>query len=620
MKFNSLTPDQRLVWLYARYEALTQQLHDTGNNLTNIRNGVARMTRADLLKLYNDEHYRIFGDVDLFKVGEPWLKIPPFTNFVRREELIYFGIAQNPFELVSVYEYKSSSDLEETVASCVVLDHTEALREDFGTRFILYTKFEKGYANEQNEDTTRRNALFSSWVHELPIRVVRGYNCTSRFSPLWGYRYDGLYRIIDAYSDNGDMGNRVWVFVFSACNDTIEPPVHKITEQANSCLLGVVDSEVRSILLNHTYNRMKHYRATKMKGVDDLKIVDIVHEGVRLFSIAVPHLIRRRYDEGDTSVKKPLLVNFSVIYNYIRKLCIKTGLAQKWLDGPAKTYEEAQHGTRNASNVKIWWAFGGFLPIVLVIQRTELKTFMVAGNARLGTKDKVSTKREYLTKKLPINAEMAKTMSRAFFPQSDIDSIWTFIELAAPLPDTWDPYEDLSAGVEVHAIPVENSVDDEPPPMGFTYIRSNVFFSRLPNLNFDPVCAGCRPEGLDTTQCQELVIPGFCKGLAHPDGQIYCQGINKDYLKTIQSRAACSDNCLCPRTCRNRYFFSLAPKTPRLPEGVQIPVKLVKTTLLGWELHTMVRLFARLKFCRFPYPLERILCNMWAKLFAEVKW
>ncbi|EKX72813.1 conserved hypothetical protein [Theileria equi strain WA] len=174
---------------------------------------------------------------------------------------------------------------------------------------------------------------------------------------------------------------------------------------------------------------------------------------------------------------------------------------------------------------------------------------------------------------------MAKIAARPFFPQNDSTSIWTKIELVEPHPNSWNPYKDVSAGSEVHPIPVENNVDQDLPPMGFTYIRNNVFFSRLPNFNLEPVCAGCVPHNIRPENCHKIAVSGFCKGFVDSEGKVYCEGINKKFLSAIRSRASCSDNCPCPNTCRNR-----------LPDGIQIPVKLVKAPQLGWALHTRVPL------------------------------
>lgn len=368
------------------------------------------------------------------------------------------------------------------------------------------------------------------------------------------------------HSDNNRQGLRVWTYVFSACNPALEPPVFTQNEDDFE-VVATNDSDLKSIFINHSNIHAKFQKNIRKKAAEDLRPVDVLFKGKKLFTIGVPHLVRQGRE-----AKIPLVVNFAIIYRYIKQLCMATQVGKEWLDGPVAEYEKG----RKAES-QIWWARGGFLPMKLVIRYVEPSRSLTMEVSKGQYREKVNTKKVRHQKSLVINREMAKTMARPFFPQSETDSIWTYIDLAEPISSTWNPYEDISAGAEVHPIPVVNTVDKDEPPMVFTYIRSNVYFSRLPHLNFDPVCAGCIPETLDRDSCQQVTVKGFCKGLLDPKGRIYCQGVNKGYLATIQSRAACSDNCPCSAACSNRLL-----------DGVQVPVKLVKTTNMGWALHSMV--------------------------------
>ncbi|CDR97961.1 SET domain containing protein, putative [Babesia bigemina] len=558
-------PNQQIVWMIARYEAICQRLQETGNSLARIRAGNANMTRQQLMQLFINEREKLFGKVEYFPVGEPYLGMPPFTHFFKREELLYFGICQSPYDTVSVDKMRDGTE----IAQAIILDGTPSLREDMGTRFILYCKFERG-ANEVSDYTDKNQPIFQSWIHEIPIRVVRGYNAISRYAPLWGFRYDGLYRIIGVYSDNNKQGLRVWSYVFSACNPDLEPPVFLQTDEGSESVT-TTDPDLKSVFINHLHIHAKFQKSIKKKISEDLRQVDVVLNGKKLFTIGIPHLLRAG---GRNYRQVPLVVNFSIIYRYIRRLCKVAKVGQQWLEGPVAEYEKAKK-----EGSTIWWARGGFLPMKLIIQYLEPRRSLSMEVIRGQCKEKITSKKVRLQKTLVINRELAKNMARPFFPQSDTDSIWTYIELTEPIDRTWNPYEDISAGSEVHPIPVLNEVDDDEPPMVFTYIRSNIYFSRLPNLNFDPVCAGCIPDTLDKETCQIVTVKGFCKGLMDPKGRLYCQGVNKGYLSTIQSRAACSDNCPCSNDCSNRLL-----------EGVQVPVKLIKTPNMGWALHTMVHI------------------------------
>jgi putative restriction endonuclease len=55
-------------------------------------------------------------------------------------------------------------------------------------------------------------ALAYSCMHGLPIRVVRGANHRSPYSPPMGYCYGKLYRIEDYWRERGISGHTIWRF------------------------------------------------------------------------------------------------------------------------------------------------------------------------------------------------------------------------------------------------------------------------------------------------------------------------------------------------------------------------------------------------------------------------
>lgn len=59
-------------------------------------------------------------------------------------------------------------------------------------------------------------ALAKSCLHGLPVRVIRGAGCESRYVPEDGYRYDGLYRVATYGQERGRSGYYVWLFTLHA--------------------------------------------------------------------------------------------------------------------------------------------------------------------------------------------------------------------------------------------------------------------------------------------------------------------------------------------------------------------------------------------------------------------
>lgn len=65
---------------------------------------------------------------------------------------------------------------------------------------------------DQSFDHLPNRALQLSYETKRPVRVVRGKNETSFYSPPEGYRYDGLYVVDEAYMNRGKKGYQMCTF------------------------------------------------------------------------------------------------------------------------------------------------------------------------------------------------------------------------------------------------------------------------------------------------------------------------------------------------------------------------------------------------------------------------
>lgn len=64
-----------------------------------------------------------------------------------------------------------------------------------------------------DQELTRGNlGLAVSCLEGYPVRVIRGAKGDDRYSPSSGYRYDGLYSVVDFWSELGIDGYRIWRF------------------------------------------------------------------------------------------------------------------------------------------------------------------------------------------------------------------------------------------------------------------------------------------------------------------------------------------------------------------------------------------------------------------------
>lgn len=67
--------------------------------------------------------------------------------------------------------------------------------------------------HDRDQTLSRTNqALVTSLRLGLPVRVIRGSRLGGPLAPETGYRYDGLYRVADYWSETGLGGFRVWRF------------------------------------------------------------------------------------------------------------------------------------------------------------------------------------------------------------------------------------------------------------------------------------------------------------------------------------------------------------------------------------------------------------------------
>ncbi|MEV4437186.1 YDG/SRA domain-containing protein [Streptomyces sp. NPDC049585] len=85
---------------------------------------------------------------------------------------------------------------------------------DYGD-VIIYTGQGGQQKRRQVRDqelTLGNAALVNSQSSGTPVRVIRGYKGDKVYSPERGYRYDGLYRVEDHWSQRGQSGFLVWQY------------------------------------------------------------------------------------------------------------------------------------------------------------------------------------------------------------------------------------------------------------------------------------------------------------------------------------------------------------------------------------------------------------------------
>ncbi|KEG00934.1 SET domain protein, putative [Plasmodium vinckei vinckei] len=486
----------------------------------------------------------------------------------------------------------------EHIVSSIILNSKHDILTDNGNCFVL--KYLLSFLSSKISSLRKcyANALYNSYLLQMPIRIFRHNNLKTKYGPNYGIRYDGIYKIANAFTVNDYSTleyKRDILYVFKRL-------------YMDKCF---IPSNCR--FYNNIYERKKNLDEKNSVSIN------VFYNNEIIMTLRVPYI---------KNYKSTAFTNFNHIYKFIRKKCIAENLATEWINSDVRVYEECMKEykqmkakdleQRSKANQDIlhenvnyikqietnngvteiyqpneeenkrkhsinkraligkypYWCLGKYLPMVLMLETLCFKK-EIDENKMIRTKNLKNLDISIKKCEISINCELAKRPAHLFIPIKSKEAISAYIELKKPFKDDWNPYEDLSAGKEKFKIPVENDVDDDLPPMNFTYVNKTIFFSRLPPYNLLPLCSGCTPQNYNKKDYDEIYINGYCKALKHKrTNEIYCDG-NKNYdINDFNVLAACSGNCLCdPLKCINKF-----------PEGLHYPVKVVKTVDVGWDI------------------------------------
>ncbi len=152
-------------------------------------------------------------------------------------------------------------------ADSIVLSGGYEDDEDLGD-VIIYTghggrSLETGLQVTDQQLVRQNLALALNCQRGLPVRVIRGYTHKSSFSPLQGYRYDGLFRVDSYWRGTGRSGFIVWRFRLVKL-DTSTPrsvaeedrPAYGISKRVESTVQRIV----KNTELAHRVKEIHEYR------------------------------------------------------------------------------------------------------------------------------------------------------------------------------------------------------------------------------------------------------------------------------------------------------------------------------------------------------------------------
>lgn len=129
---------------------------------------------------------------------------------IREEQCFSSKVAVKEAELHRFTPYGVDDNGEEG-ASAILISGASKEDEDWGD-YIIYTGHggnaprTKKQIEDQSWDFPGNKSLVISEEKQLPVRVIRSSKHNSAFSPTSGYKYGGLYRVVDHWEEKSKGG------------------------------------------------------------------------------------------------------------------------------------------------------------------------------------------------------------------------------------------------------------------------------------------------------------------------------------------------------------------------------------------------------------------------------
>lgn len=204
---------------------------------------------------------RIFGHITGYEVG---------AHFSSRVELSHVGV-HRPTQAGIGGSEKEGAD-------SIVLSGGYEDDEDWGNE-ILYTGQGGRDPNSgkqiAHQPLNRGNlALAKSKLNGLPVRVIRGSTHVSKYAPESGYRYDGLYWVVDFWQEVGKSGFYVWRYLLKRAEDSPsktsilreESGEYRLAERSESRVIRIVRDTKMAQRIKKLYKFRCQVCGTRLEG------------------------------------------------------------------------------------------------------------------------------------------------------------------------------------------------------------------------------------------------------------------------------------------------------------------------------------------------------------------
>jgi putative restriction endonuclease len=226
---------------------------------------------------------RMFGEFEEYPPGSIW---------VTRKQIAAAGVHRPPMNGISGTAAEGADSI---VISGGYEDDLDLGKEIIYTGTGGFDSSTRKQIADQTFSNTNNAALVTSQLKGLPIRVIRGSGGDPEHSPKTGYRYDGLYSVVDHWSEIGKSGFRVCRYRLISITDqtlTTAPPFSMdgipLGESNPARISTVTTRIVRSTKVSEYVKKIHDYKC-QLCGIEIFVPNGKLAEGAHIRALGKPH-------------------------------------------------------------------------------------------------------------------------------------------------------------------------------------------------------------------------------------------------------------------------------------------------------------------------------------------
>lgn len=213
----------------------------------------------------------------------------------------------------------------EHIVSYVILNSKNEVLTDNGNSFVL--RYLLSFLTNKISSLRKcyANALYNSYLLQIPIRIFRHHNLENKYSPQYGIRYDGIYKIINAFTINDYSTpeyKRDILYVFKRL-------------YVDKCFIPNMNPKILD--KQDKAERKKNFIEKNSVSINVMMNKEII------MTLRIPYL---------KNYKSTTFTNFNHIYKFIKKKCIQKKKAMPWIQSEVSIYEACMQHIKKTEEKK----------------------------------------------------------------------------------------------------------------------------------------------------------------------------------------------------------------------------------------------------------------------------